>query len=385
MKKVLAILTSTVLYGKERANIEVYNILKKEFDCSLSVIINRKANDNLKQALANISSYPICVVNRGAKKYRLIHFVCTYVLSNIQLLYYLIKLKPNLLMMCWELSFYDYFPVLLFYKGKILYRIGDEPGLYHSLSLHRYNRFIWKNYVVRRVTRVVGNSKFILKRFAQEGRDMKQDYLIYNYPPTRKNMVQNEDRLYKDSSLSDIKFGYIGQLIELKGVHHYIECALNILARYPNVIFYIAGSLNYKPEYSNRLIKMVPERWTKNIIFLGEIVDIDLFFNNIDVLCVPSIKQEPLANVLVEAKAAGKPCIIYPTGGMPELISDGVDGFICEEANSIYLQAKMFNYIENRQLIVIQGNATKKAVVKLGLDRDTFERKWISVFRELFA
>ena len=51
MKKVLAILTSEVMYGKERSNIEVYELLKERAGCHFSVIINRKANRKLKEAV----------------------------------------------------------------------------------------------------------------------------------------------------------------------------------------------------------------------------------------------------------------------------------------------------------------------------------------------
>ena len=385
MKKVLAVLTSTALYGKERANIEVYNILKKNFDCSFSVITNRKANDNLKQAFADMDSIPIYAVNRGAKSFRIIKFVLTYIVGNIQMLYYLLKLKPELLIMSWELSFYDYYPALLFYKGKILYRIGDVPGIYHKLSLYKYNKYIWENYVLKRVSKVVGNSKFIINSFAAEGRDTSNDSIIYNYPPHRKKSARNETGLYVNNKTNNITFGYIGQLVEWKGVHHYVECAVNILEKKPDVLFYIAGSVHYDPQYSDRLINMIPKRWKNNIIFLDEIADVDMFFKNIDVLCVPSIYQEPLANVIGEAKAAEKPCIIYPTGGIPEMISDGIDGLVCDEVKAASLLSKMMLYVENKQLALEHGKASKASIIRLNLDWDSFESKWKNVFRELFA
>ena len=52
MKKVLAILTSTVMYGKERSNIEGYNLFIATEDCKFSVIINRKASEKLKDAVS---------------------------------------------------------------------------------------------------------------------------------------------------------------------------------------------------------------------------------------------------------------------------------------------------------------------------------------------
>ena len=115
---------------------------------------------------------------------------------------------------------------------------------------------------------------------------------------------------------------------------------------------------------------------------MNEISNIELFFNHIDVLCVPSIKQEPLGNVIVEAKQYSKPCIIYPTGGMPELITDGEDGFICNAPDSNSLLEQMKNYIDNKQLSLIQGKMAHESILKKGLDRDSYEMKWLKVINE---
>ena len=91
MKKVLAILTSEVMYGKERSNIEVYELLKKRTNCHFSVIINRKANSKLKEAVKFLNPYAIVSPNRHCTKYRLFTFLRTFIIGNLQTLYYIIK------------------------------------------------------------------------------------------------------------------------------------------------------------------------------------------------------------------------------------------------------------------------------------------------------
>ena len=369
------------MYGKERSNIEVYNLLKENEEYQFSVIINKKADEKLKNAVSGLNPHAIMAPNRHSKSFRLLIFLYTYIIGNIQTLFYLLHFRPNLLMMCNEITFYDLYPALFFYHGKIIYRIGDEPA-FKKLSFRKYNEFVWKHYVLKRVTKCVCISKYIMNTVQAAGRNTENDKIIYNYPPTRPNTELMNNELYSNIS-SGFAFGYLGQIIEQKGIHHLIKCALKILNVHPNTLFYIAGSLNYKPDYAEMIQSIIPKDKKKSIIFLGEIENIELFFKNIDVLCVPSIKQEPLGNVLVEAKKFSKPCIIYPTGGMPELITHKINGFICKSPTPKALMEGMEYYVGNKELATQQGNASYDSIKSLRIDRKSFDNNWKKVFSEV--
>lgn len=383
MKKVLGILTSVDIYGKERANIEVYNLLKyNEKNIDFYVAINNQANDKLKEAVSYLSPISFTVPKRHSKRFRFLTFLYTYIIGNIQLLSLLIKLRPVLLMMNNEIDFYDFFPALYFYRKRIIYRVGDAPA-FKTLSVKKYNTYVWNHYVIPRVTVFVCNSRYVMSTIKDVGRINKKDKIIYNYPPTRlshHDAKEKEKYVLKESD--DVSFGYIGQIFEQKGVHHFISCALKILKLHPTSLFYIAGSLIRMPEYSAKLVKMIPPEYKSNIIFLGEIENIDIFFNNIDVLCIPSIKQEPLANVLVEAKQHSKPCVIYPSGGMPELVQHKVDGYICKSQEPEALLEGMNYYVENPKLVKENGKEAYQSIKIMGIDKDNFTKKWLEVFNE---
>lgn len=381
MKKVLAILTSTVMYGKERSNVEVYSLMKQTENCKFSVVVNRNANDKLKEAVSSFNPHAIVAPDRHAKSLRLLTFLVTYIVGNIQMLCYLLRFRPDVLMMCSEITFYDLYPALFFYRGRIIYRIGDAPA-FKGLSFRRYNEYVWRHYVLKRVTRCVCISQYIMNTMKAAGRNTVNDRIIYNYPPTRKNISSKETELYSNDN-NGFVFGYIGQIFEQKGIHHLVECALKLLDAHPDTKFYIAGSLNHKPEYSEKVRQMIPEAKKRNIVFLGEIENIELFFKNIDVLCVPSIKQEPLGNVLVEAKKYSRPCIIYPTGGMPELITHKADGFVCEAPTAEALLEGLEYYVSDKALAARHGAASFSSIQTLGIDRISFEKKWNEVFDEM--
>ena len=68
------------------------------------------------------------------------------------------------------------------------------------------------------------------------------------------------------------------------------------------------------------------------IEYLGEITDAekDEFLGNATALICPYDWPEPFGLVLIEALACGTPVLAYRRGSIPELIEDGVTGFVCE-------------------------------------------------------
>src|SRR5262249_32106242 len=65
------------------------------------------------------------------------------------------------------------------------------------------------------------------------------------------------------------------------------------------------------------------------IQFVGYVDDVRSAFSKIDVLVVPST-ADGRPGVIMEANASGIPVIANPVGGIPELIQDGVNGYLCK-------------------------------------------------------
>ena len=377
--KILAILPSKVLYGKERSNIEVYNLLA-ENGKDISIVVNKDSDKKIFDYLTHFRTYPIIFANRHHKYLRCMRYIWGFFRSNMSLLLILLKVRPQIIFICSELSFYDHFILFTFCKARIVYRIGDEPAFF-KLSNYGYNSRVWYKFVCKKVDTFVCISDYIKKTVENAGRFSNNDTIIYNYPPRRKKNNVNESSKYMALGKGVIRFGYIGQLISQKGVDLLLMAAKNILERNEKVILYIAGSLEYDKEFSKKLLEIRQSFPNQNLIqFLDEIEDIDMFFDNIDVLCVPSIKEEPLGNVLVEAKQHLTPCIIFKSGGMPELISHEQNGYICAKSSIEGLTEAIEYYINNSELLPLHSNNAHNSILELGMDYESFQKKWLDVF-----
>ena len=82
--------------------------------------------------------------------------------------------------------------------------------------------------------------------------------------------------------------------------------------------------------------KIVPLLKDPSIEFIGEIGETDKgpFLGNAVALLFPIAWPEPFGMVLIEAMANGTPVIAFGQGSVPEIIEDGVTGFIVDDIES---------------------------------------------------
>jgi glycosyltransferase involved in cell wall biosynthesis len=73
-----------------------------------------------------------------------------------------------------------------------------------------------------------------------------------------------------------------------------------------------------------------------HVDFIGEITDNDKsrFLSGAIALIVPIDWPEPFGLVMIEAMACGTPVIAYNRGAAPEIVEDGVTGFVVEDETS---------------------------------------------------
>lgn len=372
MVKVLSLLTSEAFYGKERSNIEVYNLLRhNKYD--VSVVLNSKADKRIYGALNDFTIYKIDYPNRAISIWR---YLIKLIIVNIQLLKILRKVKPDVLFINNETNIYDFFFLINQFRGKIIYRIGDSP-YFPILRFRKLNTYIWNKIVIEKVYTIVSISKFIQNQVNETGRSCDRDMVINNYPPERKSQSFVGSSLIQKSK-DYIIFGYIGQIMQNKGVDLLVSAANRMTSSGMKAKFIIAGNLNYDKEFGDTVQKLAKKN--PNVIFLGEIDDIACFYNTIDVLCVPSVKQEPLGNIIVEAKKYSRPCIIFPSGGMPELISHKIDGFLCESQTEDSLLSGMEYFYSNKNSLENFNKQSNLSIDSLKIDRNNFEKRWTTVF-----
>ena len=122
-------------------------------------------------------------------------------------------------------------------------------------------------------------------------------------------------------------FAFLGRIAPEKGV----DCAIRI-AEHCGVPLKVAAKVDkVDREYFDEQIS--PMMKSSHVDFIGEIGDRDKsdFLSGAIALLVPIDWPEPFGLVMIEAMACGTPIIAFNRGSVPEIIDDGVTGFIVED------------------------------------------------------
>jgi spore coat protein SA len=118
---------------------------------------------------------------------------------------------------------------------------------------------------------------------------------------------------------------YVGRLHPEKGPHVLLEAMRILHARRVRAKCRIVGSSysggSEPTPYVNRLLRSRPI----NVEFEGfcSAKNIGALYRSADILCCPSIWQEPFGKVNIEAMASGIPVVASRVGGIPEIAANG--------------------------------------------------------------
>lgn len=139
---------------------------------------------------------------------------------------------------------------------------------------------------------------------------------------------------------------YVGRVIEGKGLTDLLPAVATILPRHPNLRVVIVGNGPIR----ERLERLAQELGMHEVVvFTGQRSDVAGVLAAGDIFVLPSfIEGLPLS--MLEAMSAGKPVVAGISGGVPEVITDGVDGLLHQPGDHAGLAAALTRMIEDREL-----------------------------------
>lgn len=177
---------------------------------------------------------------------------------------------------------------------------------------------------------------------------MRNNFISRGYPANRcvvmTNMIDLTD-IKKANNNHPIhtppSIGLMCRLVPEKGANHLIRALATLKNKGIVVNLQIAGT----GAEENKLINLTKElRIEKQVKFCGWLAGAakEIFFSEIDILCVPST-EEPFGLVVIEGWKYGVPVIASDADGPASIITDGKNGIIFPKGNV----ASLANAIEN--------------------------------------
>ena len=101
----------------------------------------------------------------------------------------------------------------------------------------------------------------------------------------------------------------------------------------------------------------------RHCLFLGYQEEVAPWYAAMDALALPS-GNEGTPVTVIEALAAGKPVAAYGVGGVPDVVRDGVDGFVVEPGDTAALAARLAELAADPALRNRMGAAGRERVLE---------------------
>ena len=378
--RVLAALGNARLNGQERGNIEVFRATKSAGVDALFVTHDEWGHYYLQPALDGLGlrwttldyarhfTKRLSAAEWAANLRRLL--AAAWAFRGIACRY-----RPTHIHVANPHYFLSILPALLTMRTPVVYRLGDEPTQHHVLY-----RVLWRRFIVPRVSRFVCVSEYVRRKAIESGVPPSKTTVIYSHPAERPPV--SEAKPPTTSSLRSVVF--VGQVSPHKGVDRLVEAAINLCRDTEDVQVLIAGRIARHDAFVLRLMQQVGKAGlAERIRFLGYVDDVPGLLARADVHVCPSVWEEPLSNTVVEAKLAGAPSVIFDSGGLPELIAHGRDGWICPDSTAASLEATLREVLALPEADLDAAKAAARdSLERLGITESAFANAWADVYRQ---
>jgi glycosyltransferase involved in cell wall biosynthesis len=124
--------------------------------------------------------------------------------------------------------------------------------------------------------------------------------------------------------------GIVGRLCGWKGQHIFLEAAAMVRREWLDVRFQVIGAALFQEKYIEEELKTLAARLglTDVVEFTGFRSDVNELIQQLTILVHASTTGEPFGQVIVQGMAASKPVVATNGGGVPEIVVDGVTGYL---------------------------------------------------------
>ncbi len=258
---------------------------------------------------------------------------------------------------------------------KIVMRLGNapEPG--------RFYRFVWRAIVDPLTAQFVPNSNFTERAVLAHGVPARKVRRIYNPVATRSRAAEAAPAQHEIGRLI-----FVGQMIPEKGVDVLLDAVALLVSRgYGHVRLDLVGDLDgWGPAYTGYREQLRARAQqadlAQHVRFLGWREDVPALLAAASIHCCPSMPamRESFANVVVEAKAAGIPSVVFPTGSLAELVDHRVDGWVCDACTAASLADGLEFFLSDEPRREAAGRQARRSIDRFGWDQ--FATAWWSVF-----
>lgn len=178
--------------------------------------------------------------------------------------------------------------------------------------------------------------------------------------------------------------GFFGRVIPWKGVLEFVEIVDTVLEERPDARGIVVGDASDgPPEYTARVRRRIETLGlTERIHMLGFRQDLPALYRLCDVVAHTSVQPEPFGMVIIEAMASGTPVVAADRGGPPEIVRDGVDGFLADPSDTRTFAGRLSALLHDAELRDRMGGEARSRVAR-DFTKERYAREVRAVYDEV--
>lgn len=157
-----------------------------------------------------------------------------------------------------------------------------------------------------------------------------------------------------------LRVGTVGSLVPVKAPDVFIRAAACVLMKYPNATFVYVGDGPLRPRMETLTRDLgIHDRFR----FAGECLDVSQQLLGMDLFVLTS-NSEGFPNSVMEAMAAGLPCVVTDAGGCREVVCDGETGFVVPVRDEAKLAERIVLLLGDEELRRSMGRKGQEYVLR---------------------
>ena len=380
-RRVLVLFGNIPLLGQERGNIQVFHALR-QLGVEALFVTNRQWGGVHIQPFLDFLDLKWVVATygyrfrKGMSLREWIKVIGIAARDSITLIRLMRRYNPTHIHLSNADHFVHFLPALTVTRIPVIYRVGDAPAVHRKIY-----RALWAWMIARRVTRFVCVSEYIRSSIVAQGVPESKCTVIYSEAPVR--IKAHGQAASKDVKKSrPVTILYVGQLSSHKGVDILVSAAIQMCRSNDNLEFWVAGDYEWENSFAAALKNDIRAAdLSDRIQFLGYVESVHELFQRADLHVVPSVLEDPMPNVVIEAKSAGVASIVFPSGGIPEVVEHESEGYVCADKTEASLIAGIEYYATSAERVRVHGANAKASLDRLRITQ--FAELWNTVYSDV--
>jgi glycosyltransferase involved in cell wall biosynthesis len=230
------------------------------------------------------------------------------------------------------------------------------------------------------VDSIIGVSSQIERTYKAEGERFRVTCIRNGIDLDGRSIQADKRRTRKDLGVDSetCLIGTIGRLTPVKGVPYLLQAARKLLRQGANVKVLVVGEGSIR---SDLMAQTRDLGISEHVVFLGHREDTDALLQALDIFVLPSL-SEGIPMALLEAMAASRAVVASRVGGVPEIIEDGVEGFLVEPMDVNSLTERCLRLIQSPDMAQKMGQ-TARARVERDFSAENMAHRVALLYTEL--